>query len=94
MQWVPAHVGIDENKSVNTSAKETRKLNNDKLPCVKKKLKDINAVAKSKLKNKTGKLKHQICELNTSRILATILTRRRTRDLREMKILKDGIKRY
>ena len=51
MQWVPAHVGINENEIEDTMAKEARKLNNDKLPCVVT-LKDINSVAKSKFKKK------------------------------------------
>ena len=82
---MPAYVGIDENETADTLTKEARKLNNDKLPYVAT-LKVINAVAKSKLKNKALKLKHQICELNTSRILANILTRLRTCDLRGKKI--------
>ena len=93
MQWVPAHIGIDENETADTLAKETRKLNNDQLPCVVT-LKDINNMAKSKLKNKAVKLKHQICELNTSRTLANILTRLRTRHLRGMKIQKGGSKKH
>ncbi|GFV35987.1 hypothetical protein TNCV_2867451 [Trichonephila clavipes] len=32
MQWVPAYVGIDENKTADALPKEARKLNNDKLP--------------------------------------------------------------
>ena len=55
MQRVPVHVGIDENETTDVLTKEARKLNNDKLPCVFflsfSTLKDINAVAKSKLKN-------------------------------------------
>ena len=34
MQWVLAHVRIDENATADTLAKEARKLNNDKLPSV------------------------------------------------------------
>ena len=99
IQRVRAHVGINENKTADTLTKEARKLNNDKLPCVFflsfSTLKDINAVAKSKLKNKAVKLKHQICEINTSRTLGNSLTRlKKKKNLRGMKVQKDGTIRY
>ena len=60
MQWMPAHVGIDENESAHTLAKEARKFNNGKLPCIVT-LSNINSVANSRLKNKPLKRKQQIC---------------------------------
>ena len=52
--WMPAHVGIYENETADTLAIEEGKLNNDYLTCVVT-LNDINAVAKSRLKDKAVK---------------------------------------
>ena len=68
-------------------------LDNNKLPCVVT-LNDINAVSKSRFKDKAVKLKHQICELNTSRTLVNTLTWLRTRHLRGMKIYRNRTTKY
>ena len=72
MQWVLAHAGIDDNKNTDALTKKARKLNNDKFPRVVT-LNEVNTVAKSRLKDKPMKLKHQICELDTSRTWRTLL---------------------
>ena len=43
LQWLLAHIDIDENETAYTLAKESRKLNNVKLPCVVT-FKDINTL--------------------------------------------------
>ena len=73
MQWIPAHVGIDESKIADALGIDVRIHNNDKLLCVITPI-DINALPKLRLKDKAVKLRHQICEVDTNRTLTNILT--------------------
>ena len=93
MQRMLANVGIDENEIKDALTKQTRKLDNDKLPCVVT-LDDTDAATKSRLKDKAVKLKHQIFETDTSKTLANTLTGLTTRQQRGMKINRDGSTTY
>ena len=69
---MPAHDRIDDNETADALVKEARKLNKDKVPRVVI-LTDVNAVGKSRLKDKVVKHSHQICELDTRTNPQTLL---------------------
>ncbi|GFY20608.1 hypothetical protein TNCV_1118421 [Trichonephila clavipes] len=60
-QWIPSHVGFEENETSDASTKEARKLYNNKLAFVIT-LKDKNPMTRSRLKDKTAKFKYPISE--------------------------------
>lgn len=74
MQRIPVHVVIAENEMVDALAKESRQLNIDtsKVTCIT--VRDINSVVKSKLNNRTVRIKHQIHEISENRTLSTTYT--------------------
>ncbi|GFV61857.1 hypothetical protein TNCV_4106621 [Trichonephila clavipes] len=83
MPRVPAHVGIAENETADSLAKEK---NPNKLPFTVT-VNNLNSVITSRFKDKTVKFKYQISELPITN--RNLTNRLKTRHLRRMKIHKD-----
>ena len=81
MQWILAHVGITENEIGDALAKEARQLNTNRVTEVTRS--DISSVAKAKLIDRKIKIKHQIPEISTNRILNSTLNKTHNRKLQE-----------